>query len=96
MLKSRGISYLVVLSVSLGLSAIVAIDVLRPAPSRAPLTAHLKPSHSPSGADLQAKIIVAAAAGGSATQPSLNFSAWYGASFGKGGAAVAFSHGRAT
>jgi hypothetical protein len=80
MRKSRGISYLVALSLSLGLSAIVAIDILRRAPSGAPLAAHLKRTQSPSGADLQVKIPVAAAppngtAGGSAIQPALPSSA---------------------
>src|SRR6476469_10570811 len=75
MLKSRGISYLVVLSLSLGLSAIVMIDVLRRPPTHTPLAANLKPSHSPGDADLQVKTAVAAppngTAGGSAIQPAL-------------------------
>src|SRR6476469_1574428 len=76
MLKSRGISYLVVLSVSLGLSAIIMIDVLRRPPTHTPLAANLKSSHSPGDADLQVKTAVVAAppngtAGGSAFQPVL-------------------------
>jgi len=61
MRRSLGVSYLVALSVSLGLLAIVAIDAMRRSPNDQPAAAQRKPSQGP-GVTAQRTPILAVAA----------------------------------
>src|SRR6476661_3982214 len=61
MRRSLSTSYLIALSVSLGLLAIVAIDAMRRSPNDLPPTAQHKPSHGPSDTAQRVPILAVAA-----------------------------------